>query len=173
MAEAAGDSELSAFSRPAVATDRLPGTLPSLGRRFSSDSRRIATYVDGKGRRWSLYIFKRQIRRREDICVFVFQGGGGGGGCDPSSSFFVPGRQIVASAGHVLAGVASPAVARVEVIGSRGLVHHVALSTDHGFIFDCGAYNGCTCVVARLEAFDRSGRLITNQNWLGQNCRRQ
>jgi hypothetical protein len=45
----------SAFSRPAVAADRLPTRFDTLqsGRGRPSDSRRIATYLDGKHRRWS------------------------------------------------------------------------------------------------------------------------
>jgi len=172
---ASSDSVPSAFTRPAVATDRLPAAFAAIStnRGGPRDSRRIATYVDGKRRRWSLFIFREAIRGEENICAFVIRGSGGGGGCDPSVAFFVSGRQVVASEGHVLAGVASDRVARITVIGSRGLIHHVTLTPDHGFIYDCAAYNGCTCAVARLEAFDRTGKLITNQPWLGSRCKRR
>ena len=144
---------------------------PNRGR--PRDSRRIATYIDGKQRRWSLFIFREAIRGQENICTFVIQGHGGGGGCDPSVTFFVPGREVVASEGHVLAGVASDRVTRIMVIGSRGVLHRVTLTPDHGFIYDCATYNGCTCAVARLKAFDRTGKLITNQPWLGSRCKRR
>lgn len=171
----------SAFSRPAVATDRLPSafpdSLPGEGRPY--DSRRIASYM-GTKHAWSVYVFKMQMRgfkqkrAREHTCVFVFEGAGGGGGCSPTASFFGPGREVNASSSQVLAGVASDRVARVVVIGSQGVVHEVPLSPDRGFIFNCRAYNGCACVVSRLQAFDRMGRRITNQDWLGsRSCRRR
>jgi hypothetical protein len=176
---AAAPSVPSAFSRPAVATDRLPSTFPgapNVSGTQAYDSRRIATYQDTK-RRWRLYIFKQVLRGRENICLYVFQGLGGGGGCSPTSSFFAPGRQVAASrSGRELAGVASDEVARVFVIGPRGVVHRVALTSDQGFIFTCRAYNGCWCVVSRLQAFDGQGKLITNQRWgvaPGRNCRRR
>jgi hypothetical protein len=164
----------SAFLRPAVAADRLPDRFETLrsGRGRPSDSRRIATYIDGKHRRWSLYIFKETIRGKQNICVVTLQQSGGGGGCDYSSHFFAPGRDVVASSGRVLAGVAADRVARVVVVGSQGRRHPINLTSDHGFIYNCRAYNGCTCVVARLEAFDKAGKLLTNQSWLGNTCPR-
>lgn len=173
---AAAPSLPSALSRTPVATDRLPSTfqgIPGEGRPY--DIRRIATYKATK-RHWSVYIFRQEVNGSTHVCVFVFTrgelGGGAGGGCSPSRSFFGPGRQLAASAGRVLAGVASDRVARVVVIGSLGVVHQVPLSPDHGFIFNCRAYNGCACVVSRLQAFDRAGNRITNQNWLSPTCRR-
>jgi len=118
-------------------------------------------------------LFKQTIRGRASICTFVFEGGGAGGGCSPAASFFGPGRQVHASASRVLAGVASDRVVRVVVIGSQGVVHEVPLSPDHGFIFNCRAYNGCPCAVSRLQAFDRMGRRIYNQNWPTPYCRRR
>jgi hypothetical protein len=164
----------SAFLRPAVAADRLPTGFESLrsDRRRPSDSRRIATYLDGKHRRWSLYIFKQTIRGKQNICVFTLQQGGGGGGCDYSSHFFTPGHDVVASSGRVFAGVVSDRVARVVVVGSQGRRHPVKLTTDHGFIYNCRAYNGCSCAVARLQAFDKTGTLLTSQSWLGNTCTR-
>ena len=164
----------SVFARTAVATDRLPPTFtgfPGEGR--PGDSRRIATYK-GTKRTWSVYLFKQTIRGRANICTFVFEGGGAGGGCSPTASFFAPGRQVNASSSRVLAGVASDRVARVVVIGSQGVVHEVPLSPDRGFIFNCPAYNGCACVVSRLQAFDDAGKRITNQDWRSSapNCRR-
>jgi hypothetical protein len=167
----------SAFLRAATSADRLPGRFathgvpgPNVSRPY--DSRRIATYVDGKQRRWSVYIFKQRKSGAEQTCVFTFHSGGAGGGCNPSAGFFSPSNQVVDGEGRVLAGVASTKVTRIEVIGTQGVVHHVPLSPDHGFVLNCRAYNGCTCVVATLKAFDSRGRLITSENWPNQSCRR-
>ncbi len=173
----------SAFARAPVASDQLPGNfqgVPDGG--LAHDSRRIAT-LQGTKRSWSVYIFKQTIRNRllnpsvrPNICLFIFTSGqGAGGGCSPTDLFFGP-RHVSASAtGRVLAGVASDRVARVVVVGSRRVVHEAPLSADQGFIFNCRAYNGCACVVSRVQAFDKSGKRIANQDWRSsaRNCRRQ
>jgi hypothetical protein len=46
-------------------------------------------------------------------------------------------------------------------------------ASDQGFIFNCRAYNGCACVVSRLQAFDRAGRILESQDWLAPTCRRR
>jgi len=172
---AAAASDLpSAFTRAPSAADQLPPTFPGVpdgGRPY--ESRRIAT-LSGTKREWNVFIFKQKIKKRINVCRFVFtRNQGAGGGCSPSESFFGPGRQVSAGAGRVLAGVASDRVTRVVVIGSLGVVHEVPLSSDNGFIFNCRAFNGCACVVSRLQAFDRMGRRITNQDWRGsRSCRR-
>jgi len=163
-----------AFARPATAADRLPAafmahTAPDSGLPY--DSRRVATYVDGKHRHWNLYIFKQRLHGKVNVCDYLVRDAGGGGGCSPSSGFFARGRQVAATEGRLFAGVAAAKVARVEVVGSRGVVHHVPLNADHSFIYDCNAYNGCICVVAKLRAYDRQGTLVTNQTWLGSRCR--
>lgn len=174
----------SAFSRPATDADRLPATFSNDllgGESRPFDSRRIALYK-GTKRTWTLYIFKQRMRgfnqqkpAREHICVFVFEGSGAGGGCSPTASFFGPGRPVNAGSSRVLAGVAADQVARIAVVGSRGVVHNVPLTPDQGFIFNCRAFNGCACVLSRLQAFDKLGNRIANQDWRSSapNCRRR
>jgi hypothetical protein len=147
------------------------------------DSRRIAT-LNGTKRRWSVYIFKQRMTNRLlqpratpriNTCLFVFtEGQSGGGGCSPSALFFGPDGAITASSSRVIAGVASDRVARVVVIGSQGKAHVVPLSADKGFIFNCRAYNGCSCVISRLQAFDKHDNRIANEDWASRapNCRR-
>jgi hypothetical protein len=176
----------SAFSRPAVGTDQLPARFRGVpGEGLPYDSRRIAT-LPGRKRDWSVFVFKQTVKYRylnpsvrPSICLFIFTSGKSGqdvgGGCSPAELFLGPTRHVSASAtGRVLAGVTSDRVVRVVVIGSQGKAHDVPLSADKGFIFNCRAYNGCACVVSRLQAFDKFGNRITNQNWLSpaRNCRR-
>lgn len=162
----------SAFARSATPADRLPSTFVQRAGSRAFDSRRIVAYTDGKRRLWSVYVFKQVIRNRLNICVATLRGGGGGVGCSPSPEFFAPGRWVVAGEGRLIAGVVADNVATVRLIGSHGRVHMVKLTRDHGFIYDCNAYNGCSCLIARVQAFDSAGRLITDQNWLGSSCRR-
>ena len=175
----------SAFERSPTAADQLPPTFQGVsgeGRPYAS--RRIATLSSTK-RQWSVYIFKQRIKNRLlqsgtkprlNVCLFVFSDGeNGGGGCSPTALFFGPDGAITASSSRVLAGVASDRVARVVVIGSQGKAHDVPLSGDKGFIFNCRAYNGCACVISRLQAFDKLGHRIANQDWRSRapNCRRR
>ncbi|MGH9204414.1 MAG: hypothetical protein ACRD2A_24565, partial [Vicinamibacterales bacterium] len=172
----------SAFERAPATSDQLPGSfqgIPGDGRPY--DSRRIAT-LSGTKRHWSVYIFKQRIKNRLlaakprlNICLFVFTDGhGGGGGCSPTALFFGPDGAITASSSRVLAGVASDRVVRLVVVGSQGKRHNVRLSRDKGFIFNCRAFNGCACVISRIQAFDRQGNRIANENWTSRalNCRR-
>jgi hypothetical protein len=165
-------TEPSAFSRPAVASDRLPPS--AVAYLQPHDSRRVATY-SRSGREWRVYIFKSRLHAEGSICVFTYEiGRGGGVGCFATARFFGPGREVNADEGHVLSGVTSDRVARLVVVGSLGVVHEVPLTRDHGFIYNCRAYDGCSCVVVRLKAFDGHGRLITNQDWRGSKaCRRR
>jgi hypothetical protein len=168
----------SAFARPAEATDRFPGTLamPGGGRPF--DSRRVAVLQTWKWE-WSVFIFKQRVGKRLHVCSFVHsrlrdgQDRGLGGGCSPAGSFFGRGDVNAGATGRVLAGVTSDRVAKLHVVGSRGVVHDVPLSRDHGFVFNCRAYNGCACVVSHVRAFDERGRLLESQDWRSsaRNCR--
>jgi hypothetical protein len=162
QSRSSGSDEPGAFQRSAHPNDALP----AVARRIFPDvtvSRRVASYVDGRGRRNALYVFKRRGSR---ICLGLFSGGFGGG-CDPASKFFSPDRRVAAEEGRLFAGLAADEVTRVELVGIRGRVHRVRLTTDHGFIYNCRAYNGCTCVIASLRAYAADGRLVTNQRWLG------
>lgn len=176
MCAAAASDLPSAFTRAPSAADQLPPTFPGIsdgGRPY--ESRRIAT-LSGAKREWSVFIFKQKIKKRINVCLFVFtRGQGAGGGCSPSESFFGPGGDVAASSSRVLAGVTSDRVARVVVIGSLGVAHEVPLSRDKGFIFNCRAFNGCSCVISRLQAFDVLGNRIENQDWRSSapNCRRR
>jgi hypothetical protein len=71
-----------------------------------------------------------------------------------------------------MSGVVARNVARVEIIGTHGRVHPVALTPDGGFIWNCRAYNGCACVVSELRAFDQDGKLVTRQDWRSRSCAR-
>ena len=161
--------ELRAFTRPARAGDALPVSLRYFGRFV--DSRRIATYRDRRGRSATLYVVKRRERGRLRICTVLVQWNGAGGGCSAPANLFRWGHRVSASAGRLFAGVAANEVTRVVLVGSRGVRHPVRLTPDGGFIDDCRAYNGCPCVIAWLDAYDRAGRRVTHEWWLSSSCR--
>jgi hypothetical protein len=100
--------------------------------------------------------------------ALVFKGVGGGCGPKP---LFRRNHRLVAGSGQLFAGIAADEVTRVVIVGSRGVRREVRLSPDNAFIFDCRAYNGCSCVIARVEGFTRTGRRVVNQRWLGPSCR--
>ena len=154
-----------AFQRPPRAADKFRSHWPRHGRVIAS--RRVATY-DGRARRASLYVFKTSTG--EACYALVFNGIGGG--CYPKT-LFRPNFRLAAGSGQLFAGIAADEVTRVVIIGSRGVRHNVRLSPDNGFIFDCRAYNGCACVVARIDAFTRSGRRVVSQRWLAPTCSRK
>lgn len=74
---------------------------------------------------------------------------------------------------RLFAGIAANEVTRVVLVGSRGVRHRLQLSSDGGFIYDCRAYNGCACLVARLDAHDDQGKRVTHESWLSPTCRRR
>ena len=159
-----------AFARAAKPSDALPSWLQ---RRWPHDygrilaSRRVATY-QGRARQASLYVFKTSSGKMCHMLVWR----GAGGGCNRGTLFRRDDR-VAAGSGQLLAGIAADEVARVVIIGSKGVRHRVHLSPDNGFIFDCRAYNGCTCVVKWLDAYTADGRRVAHQDWLGYGCSRR
>jgi hypothetical protein len=167
-----GEPELRAFQRAKKPTDVLHGFF---AQRFRvTDSRRIAVYQDRRGRRATLYVAKT----RTQLCVVLVSSssagsvGGASAGCSPKSSFF-QGRHVAASTGRLLSGVASNEVARIVIVGSRGVRHPVAVTRDGGFIYDCRAYNGCAGLIACVEAYSRDGDFLSGQAWGPGGCRRR
>jgi len=167
-----GESELRAFERAKRPNDVLRG---SFARHFRvTDSRRIAAHQDRRGRRATLYVAKT----RTQLCVVLVTSssagsvGGAGGGCSPKSSFF-QGRHVSASSGRLFWGLVSNEVARIVIVGSRGVRHPVAVTRDGGFIYDCRAYNGCAGLIACVEAYDRDGDFLSGQAWGPGGCRRR
>jgi hypothetical protein len=167
------DSDLRAFRRPAQSSDALPAWFRSPPAWFRSpqrslvETRRVARYVDGRGRLARLFVAKTN---RGELCHILVTGRGGGSGCSPASSFFRPGHPVAAGSGRLFAGIAADRVARIEIVGSAGRVHRVQLSPDNGFIWNCRAYNGCTCVLDSLRSYDAAGKLIGNENWRSRSC---
>ncbi len=167
----ASDNSPKAFERPARPTDALPAALrmmPPEKFGFFVVSRRIATYDGGPHRRARLYLLR--TARGYTCSALVFRGVGMG--CN-RGALLVGGRLISGeAAGQLLAGVAANEVTRIVVVGSRGVHHHVPLSPDKGFIYDCRAYNGCPCAVAWLDAY-AGERRVAHQDWLGSGCRKR
>jgi hypothetical protein len=157
---------LRAFDRPARADDRLTLRLPD---RFQIDvSRKIALYTDGRGRTSTLYVAKTRIG---ELCLVLASGNGGASlGCSPAAAFFAPGSHVNASSGRLFSGVTTDSVSRVVLVGSLGKRHSLAVSRDGGFIYNCRAYNGCAKLIACIEAYDASGRLLSNQAWMRHGC---
>ena len=156
-AAATAPDRIRAFERPATARDRLPQRnfrwFPQQGTRLL-EVREVARYRDGRGRLSRLLVARGvDAEGRSVTCQILLQAYGMGSGCDPSRAFFTPGRLVAASAGRLMSGVVAENVARVEIIGTHGRVHPVALTPDGGFIWNCRAYNGCACVVAELRAY--------------------
>jgi len=165
--------ELRAFERAKRPTDVVP---VGVGRALTfTDSRRIVTYVDRRGRRATLYVAKT----RTDLChVLVkssFPGGvgGAGTGCSPRAVFLGQGRHLSASSGRLFAGVVTNEVARVVIVGSKGVRRPVRLTADGGYIYDCRAYNGCAGLIACVEAYTRDGTFLSAQAWMPDGCRRR
>jgi len=144
-----------AFARPATKADALPSYLVSF--LHITASRRVASYVSpGRpARRATVYVARS---REKGWCIFTVHSGKTGGSCGPS--LFRAGHRITAQEGQFFAGVAANDVARLVVIDVQGTRRAVALSRDNGFVYDCRARNGCSCVVGSVEAFGATGKLL-------------
>jgi hypothetical protein len=130
------------------------------------DSRRVATYVDGRGRHASLYV----ARSGAQLCHILVQWNGVGGGCSPARRFLGPNRFIAGSAGRLMAGVVANNVTRVLIIGTKGGRHPVKVSPDGGFIYNCRAYNGCAGLIACIEAYGVKNELLGRDEWVPAGC---
>lgn len=166
-------SELRAFQRAKQSTDVVRGRFAD--RLQIADSRRVATYVDRRGRRATLYLAKGGL----GLCHILVHSsppygfGGAGSGCSPPAQFLGRGRHVAASSGRLFAGVVANEVARVVIVGSKGVRHPVKVTADGGFIYDCRAYNGCAGLIACVEAYTRDGKLLSRQPWFGLSCARR
>jgi hypothetical protein len=163
-----------AFRRPARPSDRLPERLSHIIEAGASGaspdrvvaSRRVASYTDGRGRRAVFYLIE-SLRR---ICTLTTWGSGAGGGCNPISNPF-GGRHMIGGSGHLFSAIVDDSVAKVVVVGRLGVRHPVAINSDRAFIYDCKAYSGCTCVVSRIDAYNKGGKIIQSQQ-LPTGCRK-
>jgi hypothetical protein len=146
-----------AFQRPATAADRYTG----LHRSWRvADSRLVARSVVRRPNRLStarLYL----LRRTDRLLCFVLRDVGEAASCASS----LPLGTVHVTLSRVLAGVAANDVTRVVVIGTRGRRHTVKLTRDHGFIWDCRAYSGCSSVTVGIEGYNRGGRRVYSTNW--------
>jgi hypothetical protein len=138
------------------------------------DSRRVATHVDRRGRRATLFVAKS----RSELCHVLVRSSsdgneGFGASCSPRAAFFGDGRHVVAGSGRLFTGVVANDVARVVIVGSRGIRHPVKVTADGGFIYDCRAYNGCAGLIACVEAYGRDGALLSFLPWSAGGCRRR
>ena len=163
-----------AFRRAARPSDRLPSRLARIVQAGPSGatpdrvvaSRLVATYIDARGRRAALYL----IESLRQVCTITTWGTGASGGCNPIDDPF-GGRHMIGGSGHLYSGVVDDSVARVVVVGTLGVRHPVSVDGDRAFIYDCKAYNGCSCVVSRVEAYNKNGKLIESER-LGTGCRK-
>jgi hypothetical protein len=168
---AQSSSELRAFVRAKQATDVLPAWVHV--REKVTDSRRIATYVDGRKRPAAVYVLKTADGQLCHLTISTNRAGRGGSmGCGPKGSFFPRRQHVAAVSGRLLSGVVRNEVRNIVVVGSRGRRYPVRVTSDGGFIFDCRAWNGCACVVAAIEARDADRRLLSTQTWpIAASCR--
>lgn len=154
----AATQEPIAFQRPARADDRYTGP-PSTWQ--IRDSRLVARALVRRPNRVNqarLYLVRRANGM---LCVVLHDAGGGAASCTSSSQL----ARGVSLSGRLLAGVVRNEVARVVVVGTRGVRHPVKLTRDKGFIWDCRAWNGCRWVVAAVEAYDAAGSLLYRTAW--------
>jgi hypothetical protein len=155
---------LAAFSRAARATDALPARYRLFEARANGGivaSRRVAAAADGRGGTATLYA----VRFAHRTCLAFVVSRGVGGTCR-DEHLFTPRSSIVAiEAARFFVGVTAPDVARVVVKGAQGKLHSLRPTSDGGFLYRCRAYNGCVSVVTSVSVYDRSGNLLTHENW--------
>lgn len=163
---------LRALARPARASDTLPYKPGGLVGQVLL-SRRVATYTDQHRRTTNFFVYEVRGRLRHVKSAYgvwfcsllVKQGAGGGGGCGPIQEVAnVFANQPVAVwhgnntyDGEYVWGIAANDVQSVVLIESNGVRHNMALSADHGFIYNCGACAGS------IDAYGQRGELLSAQ----------
>ena len=160
---------LRAFERPATKVDRVPRQLTSRMRVI--DSRRVATYVAPRRRARRTTLFVATVAGKGWCLITIqFQPRSAAASCGPR--LFGIGSFFRAGEGTFFAGIAANRVTRVVLVGSRGARHVAHLSRDNGFIYDCRAYNGCACLIDRVEVY-AGGRLLESRAWSPASCARR
>jgi hypothetical protein len=149
-----------AFARAATSADTAPASVAR--HRTIIASRRVATYTDGRGRHSQLYAVLTS--RPSMLCLVLERATGVGFACGRTQNVFAR-SAVLLLGGRYLVGVARNDVARVDLIGSRGVRHHARLTNDGGFIYDCHAWNGCARLIGVVEAYDAAGRLVSKTGW--------
>jgi hypothetical protein len=116
-----------------------------------------------------LYLVKVAGQRGQEMCLVQITKSAAGGTCFAPSvarSLASSGR-VIAVEGRLFGGVASNNVTRVVVVGANGKRSGVHLTTDKGFIYECGSSQGCATTrgVKAVEAYGSSGALLSRLPW--------
>ena len=98
---------------------------------------------------------------------------GGGYGCSPREQFILPGSHGSYTSGRHFAGIVTNDVARIVLIGSRGIRHGVPVSRDGGFIYNCRAYNGCASLIVCVQSYNRADKFLGSEAVMGGSCPRR
>lgn len=131
-----------AFNRPAGAADALPIRAAQFLK--PGQSRRIATFASASGTPRS--VFLNRSKDNAQICVWDTdtESGAQSGGCNSATNFFAGhaftlslsydgGPAVTAVRDARIVGVATEAVAALEVVYADGTVKPVAITRDRGF----------------------------------------
>ena len=105
------------------------------------------------------------VKLKRALCLVQFdRSDGAGGGCSPSRQFLSTQRDVSAGGGDgFLHGVVGNDVARVAFVDRHGRLHPLRLTPDGGFLYVCRNRNGCVDVIRAVNAYDRTGRLVSHE----------
>jgi len=163
----------SAFSRPANARDGLPPGLQVVQnlQLDPTSSRRVAAFgIDSSGS-----VFLAHSARGLECIMLAFGDGTGSVGCNPGKAPFQGkpvwwtsggegGPSAVAMTSYALAGVALPAVSRIELVDSVGGVHDLPINADGAFEYEEPLSLLKEGILpAQLQAYSVGGKLLVSE----------
>ncbi len=152
-------NDLKAFKRAHHAYDNLPPQAKTLAPNVVA-SRRVATAVDKKKRKY--YVYVAQMKDKT-ACIILIQGKSPTSDCLPVTLLFEPGkRETTSTANGLIGGIAQNDVKKIVLTGgSKKLT--IPLTTDNGYLWGCPAPTNCAKWVRTVLGYNAAGKLVSTE----------
>ena len=152
--------DLKAFKRARRAYDALPAAAKQLAPTVTA-SRRVATAVDAKKRRYYVYV---TLMKNDTACVVLIPGKSFTSHCTPTRLLFERGlRETTSVANGLIGGVAENDIKKIVLTGG-GKRKTIPLSTDNGYLFGCPAPGTCAKWVRQVVGYNAAGKLVSRED---------
>ncbi len=152
-------NDLKVFKRAHHSYDALPAAAKELAPNVVS-SRRVATAVDTKKRKYYVYITQMKDKT---ACTVLIQGKGITSDCKPVTLLFDTGRKTTSATNGLIGGVAQNDVKKIVLTGGSKK-KTIPLTTDNGYLWGCPAPTSCAKWVRTVLGYNAAGKLVSRES---------